>query len=138
MHICIICTQNDQQGARMTSMNRFEQQAGRAPAAPRDASARHETPLAAAMRFIEGANVSQCGKVAAHLSARLFALEKRHGGAQAANLEEAAHFVADAVLDIHRALDAGSEAPCACGGCDECIAARSDKRYDRKRDATLA
>ena len=38
--------------------------------------------------------------MAAHLSARLSALEKMHGGMQAANLNEAAHFVADAVLDI--------------------------------------
>jgi hypothetical protein len=112
-------------------MNLFEQQArtlqARSPAVPR------ETPLAAAMRFIEGANVAQCGKVAAHLAARLFALEKMHGGMQAANLNEAAHFVADAVLDIGGALDANA-APCTCGRCDDCVAARSDTHRDRKRD----
>ena len=67
----------------MSGINLFEQQALALRAAatavplrrPAPAPAR-ETPLAAAMRFIEGANVSQCGKVAAHLSARLFALEK--------------------------------------------------------------
>lgn len=114
-------------------MNLFEQQARTLQARP---LAARETPLAAAMRFIEGANVAQCGKVAAHLSARLFALEKMHGGMQAANLNEAAHFVADAVLDIGGALDADT-APCACGRCDDCAAARSDEHYDRKFDAAL-
>lgn len=116
----------------MTGINLFEQQAlalrARAPAAPR------ETPLLAAMRFIEGANISQCGKVAAHLSARLFALEKMHGGMKAANLGEAAQFVADAVLDIGAAAGAADEAACACGRCDDCAAATSDRHHDRKRD----
>jgi hypothetical protein len=122
----------------MAGVNLFEQQAlamrARARAAPREAHALRETPLAGAMRFIEGANISQCGKVAAHLSVRLFALEKMHGGMKAANLNEAAQFVADAALDIGGALDAEDEAPCACGRCDDCAAARSDVHYDRKRD----
>lgn len=122
----------------MTGTNLFEQQAltmrTLAPAPP------HERPLAAAMRFIEGANVSQCGKVAAHLSARLFALEKMHGGMQAANLNEAGQFVADALLDIGavadmRLAEGGKDAAaCRCGRCDDCVAARSDQHYDRTRD----
>ncbi len=122
----------------MTGINLFEQQAramrAPAPAPSRETSAPRETPLAAAMRFIEGANISQCGTVAAHLSVRLFALEKMHGGMKAANLNEAAQFVADAVLDIGGALDAADEAACCCGRCDECVAARSDAHHDRKRD----
>ncbi len=116
----------------MTGINLFEQQA-RAMRTPAPAPSR-ETPLLAVMRFIEGANISQCGKVAAHLSVRLFALEKMHGGMKAANLNEAAQFVADAVLDIEGALRAEDEAPCACGRCDDCGAARSDEHYDRRRD----
>lgn len=116
----------------MSGMNLFEQHAlamrAGAPAAAR------ETPLLAAMRFIEGANVTQCGKVAAHLAARLFALEKMHAGMKAANLNEAAQFVADAVLDIGGALQAEDAAPCTCGRCDGCTAARADERYDRRRD----
>lgn len=99
-----------------------------------------ETPLAAAMRFISRANVSQCGKVAAHLSARLLALEKRHGGMQAANLNEAAQFVADAMLNISAVIDmngTGDATPCRCGGCDDCVAARSDEHHDRSRDGTM-
>ncbi|HEY5993592.1 MAG TPA: hypothetical protein VIU46_03230 [Gallionellaceae bacterium] len=95
------------------------------------------TPLQAVMRFIEGANLEQCGKVAVHLSARLFALEKQHSGMQAANLNEAAHFVADAALDIGGAQKAEDEAPCRCGRCDACVAARSDERHDRRRDWRL-
>jgi hypothetical protein len=133
----------------MSGINLFEQQAlalrAAAPAVPphRPGPAR-ETPLAAAMRFIEGANVSQCGKVAAHLSARLFALEKMHAGMKAANLNEAAQFVADAVLDIaavadmNGARDAEDAAPCTCGRCDDCAAARSDQHHDRKRDGAPA
>ncbi len=113
----------------MSSTNVLNHQAAlRAPGAPR------ETPLLAAMRFIEGADASQCGTVAAHLAARLFALEKMHGGMQAANLNEAAHFVADAVLDIGGALQAEDDARCTCGRCDACVAGRSDEHYDRKRD----
>ena len=135
----------------MSGINLFEQQALALRAAatavplrrPAPAPAR-ETPLAAAMRFIEGANVSQCGKVAAHLSARLFALEKTHAGMKAANLNEAAQFMADAVLDIAAvaeldgARDAEDAAPCTCGRCDDCVAARSDELYGRKRDGAPA
>lgn len=121
----------------MTGINLFEQHAlatrALARIAPRQTEPR-ETPLAAAMRFIEGANISQCGKVAAHLSVRLFALEKMHGGMKAANLNEAAQFLADAALDIEGAMNAEDEAPCACGRCDDCIAARSDRDYDGRRD----
>lgn len=123
----------------MSGVNLFEQQAlAQRAAMPR------ETPLAAAMRFIEGANASQCGKVAAHLSARLFALEKMYDDMQAANLNEAAQFVADAVLDIAAVSDldgvstAKREPPCACGHCDDCVAARADEHHDRKRDGPLS
>lgn len=116
----------------MSGINLFEQHAlmQRQQAAP--------AALPAVMGFIEGASLEQCGKVAAHLSARLFALEKRHGGMKAANLNEAAHFVADAVLDIDGAMRAEDEAPCRCGRCDGCAAARSDEHYDRRRDGLAA
>jgi hypothetical protein len=125
-------------------MNLFEQQARmharlhRPP--PPDAAgaaplAGCGTPMLAVMRFIEGANLEQCGKLAIHLSARLFELEKRYGGMQAANLNEAAQFAADAAQDISGAMGAEAEAPCRCGRCDACAAARSDEHYDRKRDA---
>ncbi|HKB59804.1 MAG TPA: hypothetical protein VKC56_07115 [Gallionellaceae bacterium] len=135
----------------MSGINLFEQQAlalrAAAPAVPSRRPSlvpARETPLAAAMRFIEGANVSQCGKVAAQLSVRLFALEKMHAGMKAANLNEAAQFMADAVLNIaavagmNGARDVEDEAPCTCGRCDDCVAARSDEHHDRKRDATSA
>ena len=120
-------------------MNLFEQQAlaARLILSPAPAG-QHESPMLAVMRFIEGASIEQCGKVALHLSARLFALEKRHSGMKAANLNEAAHFAADAAADINGALQAEDEAPCRCGRCDECMAARSDERHDRKRDALAA
>ncbi len=132
----------------MSGINLFEQQArmqrqfapaARGPGAmaemPRQVT---ETPMQSVMRFIEGASIEQCGKVALHLSARLFALEKQHSGMKAANLNEAAHFVADAVLDIDSAQKAEDEAPCRCGRCDDCIAARSDERHDRRQDALAA
>lgn len=121
----------------MSGINLFEQQARlqrqRAPAPQRA-----ESPLLGAMRFIEKASLEQCGKVALHLSARLFALERQHGGMQAANLNEAAHYVADAALDIEGAMREESAAPCRCGRCDGCCAARSDERHDRRRDALAA
>ncbi len=120
----------------MTGINLFEQQA-RAAQAQASAAAR-ETPLLAAMRFIEGANLSQCAKVAAHLSARLFTLEKMHGGMKAANLNEAAQFVANAVLDIGGALAATDAAPCTCGRCEDCAAARADEHRQRRRDGRYA
>jgi len=94
--------------------------------------------MADVMRFIEGAGVEQCGKVALHLSARLFALEKLRSGMQAANLNEAAHFAADAAADINGAMQAEDEAPCRCGRCDDCAAARSDELHARRRDALAA
>lgn len=90
------------------------------------------------LRYIESANLEQCGKVAIHLSARLFRLEKQHSGMKAANLNEAAQFAADAATDIEGALRAEDEAPCACGLCDSCAAARSDEHYDRARDGAAA
>lgn len=135
----------------MSGINLFEQQAlalrAGAPAVPPrrpTLAPAHETPLAAAMRFIEGANVSQCGKVAAQLSVRLFALEKTHAGMKAANLNEAAQLMADAVLDIAAvagmkdAPNAEEGAPCTCGRCDDCVAARSDQHYDRMREGAPA
>jgi hypothetical protein len=116
----------------MAGINLFEQHALAMRAAT--PSVALDTPLAAARQFIAGATISQCAKLAAHLSARLFMLEKMHGGLKAANLNEAARFVADAMLDINGALDAEDEVPCRCGRCDDCVAARSDERHDRKRD----
>ena len=138
----------------MNGLNLFEQQAlqqwqSRAPA-PRQQTAPGQrpaqTPLASqsppsgleVLRYIEGANLEQCGKVAVHLSARLFRLEKQHSGMQAANLNEAAHFAADAATDIEGALRADDEAPCSCGLCDSCAAARSDEHHDRARDGAAA
>ncbi len=118
----------------MSGINLFEQQAH----LQRQFHAARETPLLATLRFIEGANMAQCSKLAIHLSARLFALEKRCGGMQAANLNEAAHLVADAVRDIEGAMEEESAAPCRCGRCDDCVAARSDERHDRRRDARAA
>jgi hypothetical protein len=121
----------------MSGINLFEQQANlqrQLAPAPRIT----ETPLHAAMRFIEGASLEQCGKVAVHLSARLFALEKQHSGMKAANLNEAAHFVADAALDIGGASRAEEDSPCRCGRCDACVAARSDEHHDSRRDALAA
>lgn len=119
----------------MSGINLFEQQARLQR--PYQAEL-HETPMQSVMRFIEGASLEQCGKVAVHLSARLFALEKQHSGMKAANLNEAAHLTADAALDIGGALQAGNEPPCRCGRCDDCAAARSDAHHDRRRDALAA
>ncbi len=94
--------------------------------------------MLAVMRFIECANLEQCGKVAIHLSAHLFTLEKCCVGMKAANLNEAAHFAADAATDINGAMQAEIEPPCRCGRCDECVAARSDEHFDRKQDALAA
>ncbi len=124
----------------MHGVNLFEQQAlqqwqSRAPAAPRQQAACQSTPSGLeVLRYIEGANLEQCGKVAVHLSARLFRLEKQHSGMQAASLNEAAHFAADAATDIEGALRAEEAAPCSCGLCDSCAAARSDEHHDRRRD----
>ena len=119
----------------MSGTNLFEQQA---QMQRQFQTALRETPMQSVMRFIEGASLEQCGKVAVHLSARLFALEKQHSGMKAANLNEAAHLVADAALDIGGAAQAEDEAPCRCGRCDACLAARSDERHDRRRDALAA
>jgi hypothetical protein len=119
-------------------MNLFEQQALASRLAPPTAATPHESPMLAVMRFIEAASVEQCGKVAIHLAARLFALEKRYAGMKAANLNEAAHFAADAAADINGALNAESEPPCRCGRCDECTVARSDQHHDRVHDALAA
>ncbi len=124
----------------MSGINLFEQQARmqRQFAPERSPAARLETPMQSVMRFIEAASLEQCGKVAIHLSARLFSLEKQHSGMQAANLNEAAQFAADAALDIHGALQAEEASPCRCGRCDDCVAARSDEHHDRRQDALTA
>ncbi len=119
----------------MSGINLFEQQA---LLQRRAGPAATPAPLQAVTRFIESASLEQCGKVAIHLSARLFALEKQHGGMRAANLNEAAHFVADAVLDIDGAMKSEDDVPCSCGRCDSCTAARSDEHYDRRRDGLAA
>lgn len=116
----------------MNGINLFEQQALALRQIP------HETPLANALRFIECANLKQCGKVARQLAARLSTLEQRHDGMTAANLEEAAQFAADAALDIDGALESARGTPCSCGGCDACSAARSDVYHDRRNDGMLA
>ncbi len=124
----------------MSGINLFEQQARmqRQFAPERSPATGLETPMQSVMRFIEGASLEQCGKVAIHLSARLFALEKQHSGMKAANLNEAAHFIADAQLNISGALKAEDEPPCRCGRCDDCAAARSDEHHDRRQDALAA
>ncbi len=124
----------------MSGINLFEQQARmqRQFAPERSPAARLETPMQSVMRFIEAASLEQCGKVAIHLSARLFALEKQHSGMQAANLNEAAHFIADAQLNISGTLQAEDAPPCRCGRCDDCAAARSDEHRDRRQDALAA
>jgi hypothetical protein len=132
----------------MSGINLFEQQARmqrqfapaeRGPAAVPEPPLRiTDSPMQSVMRFIELAGLEQCGKVAVHLSARLFALEKLHSGMKAANLNEAAHFVADAALDISGAQKAENESPCRCGRCDDCLAARSDEHHHRRQDALAA
>ncbi len=125
----------------MSGINLFEQQARLqrqfAQTQPSPA-ANAETPMQSVMRFLEGASLEQCGKAAIHLSARLFTLEKQHSGMKAANLNEAAHFIADAQLNISGALKAEDEPPCRCGRCDDCAAARSDEHHDRRQDALAA
>jgi len=116
----------------MNGINLFEQQALALRQIP------HETKLTNTLRFIERANLLQCGKVARQLAARLSALEQRHDGMTAASLEEAAQFAADAALDIEGALESAGEAAGSCGGCDCCVAARSDEHHDRRRDGKLA
>ncbi len=96
-----------------------------------------EPPAILVARFIEGAGLAQCGMVAEALAARLAHLEKRCSGIKAANLEEAASFAADAALDIKGAMAAEEDAPCSCGKCDSCVAARSDEDYRRTQDACL-
>lgn len=116
-------------------MNLFEQQAlMQKRLAPRPAQPAGGDRPALDLRLIESASLDQCGKIAIRLSARLFTLEKQYSGMKAANLNEAAHFVADAALDIDGAMKAGEEAPCGCGQCDNCVAARSDEHYGRQRD----
>jgi hypothetical protein len=96
-----------------------------------------ESPAQLVARFIEGASLEQCRMVALALARRLSLLETRHSGIKAANLEEAAGFAADAALDIQGALEAGDEAPCACGKCDGCVAARSDEDHQHTIDARM-
>ena len=112
-------------------MNLFEQQALALRRIPQPDA------LAGALRFIEAASLEHCGAVAQQLGARLSALEQTRGGMQAACLDEAAQFLADAAADIRGALDAGQDAPCACGRCDGCVAARSDEHHDRRRDGSM-
>ncbi len=123
-------------------MNLFEQQAlmqkHLVPHPAQSKPAAGDPPTGFAMRLIESATLDQCGTIAIHLSARLFTLEKQYSGMKAANLNEAAQFVADAALDIDGAMKAEDETPCRCGRCDSCIAARSDEHYDRQRDGIAA
>lgn len=123
----------------MNGVNLFEQQAMqlrfREQAASQKPALREISGLEV-LRYIERADLDRCHKVAIHLSARLFTLEKQSGGMKASNLNEAAHFAADAATDIAGAMQAEDAAPCACGGCDSCVAARSDEHYDRRRDGT--
>ena len=56
--------------------------------------------------FLKSANIEQCRDVSAHLGSRLFALEKQHGGIKGANIKEAAHLVADVLLDLSKAANA--------------------------------
>lgn len=88
-----------------------------------------EPPAMLVARFIEGAGLAQCRMVAEALAARLAQLERGCRGIKAANLEEAASLVADAALDIKGAMAAAAEAPCSCGKCDSCVAARSNEDY---------
>lgn len=137
-------------------MNLFEQQA-QALRAARPASAQthpvpsHTVPsrpaqfpssrpvaLPEVLRFVERASLSHCAQLARGLSARLYTLEKSHAGMQAANIEEAAQFASDAALNIESVPGIEAGKPCACGRCDDCLAARADENYARGRDGTLA
>jgi len=125
----------------MNGINLFEQQAlqqrqFRAPHVAQAALPRPTEPEA--LHYIEAASLDQCRKVALHLSARLFSLEKRYSGMKASNLNEAAHFAADVATDIAGAMQAADEAPCTCGDCDSCTAARADEHHDRRRDGAAA
>ena len=128
-------------------MNLFEQQAQALrmarpaaiqpkpiPAEPmQPAPLRQVSPLEM-MRFVERASLGHCAQLARSLSARLYMLEKSHAGMQAANIEEAAQFAADAALNLESVAGMKAEQPCRCGRCDDCRAARADENYARRRD----
>ncbi len=96
-----------------------------------------EPPATLVARFIEGAGLAQCRMVAEALAVRLAHLERSCSGIKAANLEEAASLAADAALDIKGAMEAEENAPCSCGKCDCCAAARADEDHLRRQDARM-
>ena len=99
---------------------------------------RNLTPMQRIYERIKTANLEECRDIAAVLGNRLFALEKQSAGMKASNINEAAHFMADVLLDLSAATRMKEEAPCTCGKCDECVAARSDEQHDRAQDAIAA
>lgn len=59
--------------------------------------------------FIESASLEQCRDISAHLGNRLFALDKQYAGMKSANINEAAHLMADVLLDLSGAMNAEDE-----------------------------
>lgn len=56
------------------------------------------------------------------------------------NLEESLEYAGYILLNMQGHLhdvQQGKEEFCHCGKCDDCVAARSDEHYDRKRDGQL-
>lgn len=90
------------------------------------------------MNSLESASLTQCTAITRKLSARLSALKMQHTGMSLACLEEAAQLLSDAASDMDAAYQAIRAAPCACGHCDDCVAAGLDSLYDRRRDAALS
>lgn len=102
----------------MNGVNLFEHHANAERLVRAVPSVPIETPLQFAMRFIQSASLSDCFTIAVTLSNRLFTLEKQHADIQASNLNEAAHFVADAALNVQAVVSSENEEPALCAQCN--------------------
>ena len=60
------------------------------------------TPLDV-FKFLESATLAQCRDISAHLGNRLFVLDKECDGMKSANVNDAAHLMADVLLDLSKA-----------------------------------
>lgn len=76
------------------------------------------TQLSDVYKFIEQAGLVQCRDIAATLSSRLFVIDKQYFGQKQANINEAAHLVGDALLDLSKAVERKEEENLLCAQCN--------------------
>lgn len=94
--------------------------------------------MSSAIEFIDRASLGDCYTLSLALGNRLFKLAGQSDTTQgAANLDEAAHMMADVALNIGGAQNAAPDEVCECGKCDSCRAAVSDILHDRNVDEKL-